>query len=425
MGRAIHSPDHDAMANFWRKNLRIYSPVLLILAALLAACSLPGGGPASTPTPGAVPQQESPAAVSAEGRVVPRHHANLATAASGQITEILVEEGQQVEAGAVILRLGDLEQNQANIAAAEMALLSAQQELDELDKNAGLELALARQVLAEANKERSQFDDEVENLSEPVPQAVLDQAYASLVEAEHRLEKANDNLEKTEKHYKNKSNILWKFLTNKQFKDLLTSLRTARDRAQARLYDMQDKYDDLKAHPDVIKLAQAQANQSHVQARIDDIRRNIARLEKGPDPDKLAAVQARLNAAQTALTAAQSAMKNSEILAPFAGTIADLSVSVGEWVQADQAVVVLADLSEWEIQTDDLTELDVPVVRPGQAVTVRADALPELELKGTVETIKDLSEEKRGDVTYTVTILLDQLDPRLRWGMTVAVDFGQ
>jgi hypothetical protein len=48
-----------------------------------------------------------------------------------------------------------------------------------------------------------------------------------------------------------------------------------------------------------------------------------------------------------------------------------------------------------------------------------------MELAGVVETIKDLSEEKRGDVTYTVTIRLDKSDPRLRWGMTVAVAFEQ
>jgi hypothetical protein len=51
--------------------------------------------------------------------------------------------------------------------------------------------------------------------------------------------------------------------------------------------------------------------------------------------------------------------------------------------------------------------------------------LPELELAGVVETIKDLSEEKRGDVTFTVTIRLDESDPRLRWGMSVTVDFEE
>jgi hypothetical protein len=32
-------------------------------------------------------------------------------------------------------------------------------------------------------------------------------------------------------------------------------------------------------------------------------------------------------------------------------------------------------------------------------------------------------EEKRGDTTYTATIVMDQNDPLLRWGMTAAVQF--
>jgi hypothetical protein len=64
-------------------------------------------------------------------------------------------------------------------------------------------------------------------------------------------------------------------------------------------------------------------------------------------------------------------------------------------------------------------------VRVGQAVKIIPDALPELQLPGQVESIQGLSEEKRGDVTYTTRVKLDGSDPRLRWGMNVAVDFGQ
>jgi len=46
-------------------------------------------------------------------------------------------------------------------------------------------------------------------------------------------------------------------------------------------------------------------------------------------------------------------------------------------------------------------------------------------LSGSVETIKDKFVEKRGDVTYTTRILLDEIDPRLRWGMTVVVTFEE
>jgi len=62
-------------------------------------------------------------------------------------------------------------------------------------------------------------------------------------------------------------------------------------------------------------------------------------------------------------------------------------------------------------------------VRVGQSVKIVPDALPDLELGGTVERIKDVFEEKRGDITYTVRIKLNQSDERLRWGMTVAVTF--
>jgi multidrug efflux pump subunit AcrA (membrane-fusion protein) len=396
---------------------------LLLGALLLSACGALGIGGSATPTPGATPEAASAAAVSAEGRLVPRHYANLSTAASGQVTELLVQEGEQVQAGAVILRLGDREQYQAQIAAAEVELLSAQQVLEELQKNAGLELAQSKQALAEANKVLADYRDEFENLSKPVPQADLERARATVLMAQDRLDKAIDNLAKTEKHYRNKNHILWLFLTKKQFKDLLDNLRTARDMAKDSLYHAQNRYDDLLNHPDKVELAQAQANVTLTQARIAEIQQDIAMFEKGPDPDKVASAEARIKAAQTALAAAQSALKDSEIVAPISGEIADLSIHAGEWVEANQPVVVLADLSQWEIQTDDLTELDVPEVRLGQTVTVRLDALPELELKGVVDAIKGLSEEKRGDVTYTTTILLDQADPRLRWGMTVSVDF--
>jgi hypothetical protein len=64
-------------------------------------------------------------------------------------------------------------------------------------------------------------------------------------------------------------------------------------------------------------------------------------------------------------------------------------------------------------------------VASGQGVTVVPDALPGVTLTGTVESISDVFEEKRGDITYTASILLDGIDPRLRWGMTVVITFDE
>ena len=76
-------------------------------------------------------------------------------------------------------------------------------------------------------------------------------------------------------------------------------------------------------------------------------------------------------------------------------------------------------------ETDDLTEIEVVDISLGQKTIIVPDALPDLELTGTVEEISDQFEEKRGDITYTARIQIDDIDPRLRWGMTVAITFKE
>jgi len=78
-----------------------------------------------------------------------------------------------------------------------------------------------------------------------------------------------------------------------------------------------------------------------------------------------------------------------------------------------------------DIETDNLTEIEVVDVAVGQVVSIVPDALPGVTHSGTVETIDDFFVEKRGDVTYTARIRLEEIDPRLRWGMTVVVTFEE
>jgi len=61
----------------------------------------------------------------------------------------------------------------------------------------------------------------------------------------------------------------------------------------------------------------------------------------------------------------------------------------------------------------------------GQEVSLVADALPEVTVRGVVDSIRLVSEVKWGETTYTATILVDEIDPRMRWGMTVSVTFDQ
>ena len=105
--------------------------------------------------------------------------------------------------------------------------------------------------------------------------------------------------------------------------------------------------------------------------------------------------------------------------------MARIDLKAGERVAPGTPIVILADFSGWRITTDDLTEIKVLSIEVGQTVTIEIDALPELALKGEVESIGAVSQQKSGDVTYPVKIKLIDSDPRLRWGMTVAVTFGK
>ena len=94
---------------------------------------------------------------------------------------------------------------------------------------------------------------------------------------------------------------------------------------------------------------------------------------------------------------------------------------MGEQVSPGAPVAVLADLSSWQIETDDLTELNIVRIAEGAPVLITFDAIPDLELPGKVVRIKEIGENKMGDMTYTVIIAPDQNDDRLRWNMTATV----
>ena len=98
-------------------------------------------------------------------------------------------------------------------------------------------------------------------------------------------------------------------------------------------------------------------------------------------------------------------------------------MKVGEYLTFGQPAVTVADFTNWVVKTDNLTELDVVNLRVGQKVNIMLDALSGQTLPGEVTHINLFSEEKRGDVTYTVTAVVSKSVPQMRWGMTVSVQF--
>jgi len=146
-------------------------------------------------------------------------------------------------------------------------------------------------------------------------------------------------------------------------------------------------------------------------------------LEEGFDLDQKSLLESRVSAAQVGLRAAHKNLDNYTLTAPFPGTVTDIYLETGQFVRPEARAFLLADLSEFIIETSDLTELEVVKIDVGQVVEVVPDALPDILLTGKVKRIGDSFTTQAGDIIYTVTISLDEVDPDLRWGMTVELTF--
>ncbi len=141
-----------------------------------------------------------------------------------------------------------------------------------------------------------------------------------------------------------------------------------------------------------------------------------------PDLLKASATTEQIDAAKACVIQAQAALDEATLAAPFDGTVAELKVDVSEIIAPGAPIVSLADLTNWQVETDDLSEVDMVNVQPESEATIAVDALPGMTLHGEVASITPRSAVRRGDVTYTVKVVITNLDPRLKWGMTAFVD---
>ncbi len=173
------------------------------------------------------------------------------------------------------------------------------------------------------------------------------------------------------------------------------------------------------------KSTESQARLDEATGEMDRLQALFERIEAndGLDPDQMNTLEAQVASANANVASAQEAVDTLQLRASMDGTVVDVAIIPGQTVAPDEVVMAVADFSQWIIKTDSLTETEVVNVELDQLVEVVLDALPDITLKGHVTDINERFEEKRGDITYTVTVELDETDPRMRWGMTAAVYF--
>jgi len=357
----------------------------------------------------------------------------IASAVGGRVAEVLVEEGDEVAAGQVLVRLDDaLLQTQraealAAVAAAEANLARVRAGARPAEREA------ARAALAQAEAERDGALRALEHarqaLSDPQElNAQIAQAETDVALAEQELETARADLNQTEMLYTvyddQGGDVERTWSLNVQ------AARAAVEAAQARL-DGANRYLNalygIRARPLALQaqLHAAEAAAQAAEAAVAVAQAAVDQAEAGPTPEEVALAQAQLHQAQAALGLVDAQLAQLTLTAPISGTVTSRSIHAGETAVAGGTLLTLANLDQVTLVLY-IPENRIGQVEVGQPVEVTVDSFPGRTFVGHVTTIAREAEftprnvqtqEERVNLVFAVKVTIPNPDHALRPGM--------
>jgi membrane fusion protein (multidrug efflux system) len=138
-------------------------------------------------------------------------------------------------------------------------------------------------------------------------------------------------------------------------RQMLDQLLANRDKAAA---DVAAKQAMVSAASDRVVTTRAQAGQSAAQIKAAQAQRDAAGIDLG----------------------------TTRITAPLAGRVGNSTVRVGQFVQPGQRLMTIVPTQALYVEAN-FKETQIGLMRPGQPVTIKVDALPDVDFHGTVESI--------------------------------------
>lgn len=143
-------------------------------------------------------------------------------------------------------------------------------------------------------------------------------------------------------------------------------------------------------------------------------------LEDATVGDNVKSSELNVESAENQLSSAQKSLDDYRVTAPISGTVITKNAKVGDNINATYAnpLAVIYDLSKVKFRMK-VDELDVLKISVGQEVTVTADALPDVEMKGHVTNISLEASTNGGVTEYPVTVEMDEVGSLLP-GMNVS-----
>ncbi len=341
-------------------------PLVLLLAAALAAAGAWQRWRQHQPMPEGL--------ILASGRLEGDRH-TVASKLPGRVVALLAREGDEVEAGQVLVRLDDaqnrarVEQARARVAAAQAALAAARNELAVLERRVPLEIDTAKADVAHAE--------------------------AALAAARARAHQAR---------------------------------KDARRYAELAKTGGVDKYAADQAE---LAWEVARADLATAQAALDQARKRLAEAELGREEirskaHQVAAAEAQLAEAEAALEEARSLLADLEVKAPVSGTLVTRIVDAGEVVTAGSPLFTLVDMDRLYLKVY-VPEKEIGRLRRGLEARIYTDAFPDHPFPAHVRYIADRAQftprevqtpDERVKLVYAVKLYLDENpDHRLTPGL--------
>jgi len=409
--------------------------------------------------------------VIAEGIVAPARAGYLGFELPGELVEVAVEIGDQVQSGDVLAQLDARELDLA-LRSAEQDVVAQEAALRQLRKGASkkviaradkgnadqvaqaqvalraqeLQLAKARQedpsIAAVAARAR------VRQLELGLAKAQAQGTGPSLAAAEVALERARIALADTQDEYDKALDRPWE---DQPIRDLWSKrLEQAQLDYKGAQAGLDGALNAQRAHEAGLRIVSAQIEEARTQLaqtlvaqdtysttieilaeEVEAARLRLQALRTWDNPyrdeatdEEISQAEALLEKARVAVDRLRLQRGDATLTAPFAGAVVEVNADPGDQVSPGQVVVILATLDQLEVHTTDLSELEVGPIEVGDRTVVKIDAFPSHELPGTVTDIALQAQDYRGDTVYQVTVALDPVDERLalRWGMTAMVE---
>ena len=401
--------------------------------------------------------------VDADGTVRSNQVAQLTWHTSGRVERVGVRVGEQVNPGQELVRLDQTSLPQAMILA-QANLVEAQRDLDHL-LNSRTENARAAQAVeqaqraledshnpqstqaeaqtkvAEAQKAVEKAQSAFKIISKPAPQSAIDQADANLLIAKRVLDNTLRDIERINKKLKREEEDYFFFESKELYKQILEALESKRLRDQRQYDDALNKYNQLLEPPDPIDLAIAEGNVVLKQAELQQALDDLERAKNGLTPGELAVLEAQLadaererqrlangpdaadiTAAEARQAAAQAAINQAHITAPFGGTVSAIYSKAGDQVLSGSQAIRIDDASRLLIDTR-VSETDINKIHIGQPVILTFDSIPDREYRGQVIEVPAVGQEIQDLLSFNVVVEIEDADELIRPGMTAKASY--